>query len=150
MTVTEPTMDEVMAAVAVTQSGDHSEGRRQLLRLWNEPGLINSPQQRCIVAHFLADTEKDVTAELAWDLLALESATGEREGDGNPLLPILAGFLPSLHLNVGDAYRRAGDHGRAWTHVKAGLRWAEALPDDGYARMIKTGLDRLQARLLTG
>ena len=69
-----------MAAVAVTQSGDHAEGRRQLLRLWNEPGLINSPQQRCIVAHFLADTEKDVTAELTWDLLALEAATGEREG----------------------------------------------------------------------
>ena len=143
-------MDEIMAAVAVVQSGDHTEGRRQLLRLWNESGLINSPQQRCIVAHFLADTEKDVTAELAWDLLALESATGEREGDGNPLLPILAGFLPSLHLNVGDAYRRAGDHGRASVHVKAGLRWAEALPDDGYARMIKTGLNRLQTRLLTG
>lgn len=102
--------------------------------------------QRCTIAHFLADTEEEVGAELAWDLLALEAATGcDRQGDVDAPSPELGSFLPSLHLNVGDAYRRLGDIDRARDHARFGLGRTAALPSGGYGDMVRTGLDRLLA-----
>ena len=82
------------------------------------------------------------------DLAALEAATGERdEKDRDAVTPELASFLPSLHLNVGDAYRRLADYERARRHAANGLKRADVLPDNGFSTMIKGGLERLQARL---
>ena len=99
-------------------------------------------------AHFLADTEEEARAELAWDLLALEAATGDRGAeDREAMAPGLASFLPSLHLNVGDAYRRTGERDLARDHAVIGLRQSAALADYGYGAVIKAGLERLEARL---
>lgn len=140
-------MEEILAAVATLQMGDPSEGRRQLLALWYHPARQHGAQQRCVMAHFLADTEQDAIRELDWDLLALEAATGSRSASGDPVSANLGGFLPSLHLNVGDAYRRSGDLQRAMLHAEAGLHWGRRLPETSYAQMIVAGLHRLQQRL---
>lgn len=141
-------MGEILEAIATLQGGDRATGRSELLRLWNLLGDAGTPRQRCTMAHFLADSEDDVAAELAWDLIALEAATGTREvGDADALSPDLASFLPSLHLNVGDAYRRLGDHERALAHADLGLGRAAALPSDGYGDVIRAGLERLRTRL---
>ncbi len=141
-------MDPIMQAVATLQNGDRAGARSALLRLWDEGG---SPLQRCTIAHFLADTEEDAAAELEWDLRALEAATGARDQeDRDAVEPALAGFLPSLHLNVGDAYRRMGQHEFAARHADNGIRRSAALGDDGYGDMVKGGLERLRARLAAG
>ena len=143
--VAELSIDAITAAVAILQSGDRCAGKLELQRLWND-GFETDPYRRCIIAHFLADTEEDVAMELAWDIAALEAATGRAEGDADPLAPARASFLPSLHLNVGDAYRRIGNLEQARFHAKAGLRRASVLEENGYGSMIKTGLDRLHMR----
>jgi hypothetical protein len=145
----EPTdMAEIMEAITILHSGDRATARTALLRLWEELGERGTPTQRCTIAHFLADTEDKVEAELAWDLLALRAATGkEQDADHDALEPDLASFLPSLHLNVGDAYRRLGDLDRARAHARFGLGQSEAMPAGGYGDMVRTGLERLQTRL---
>jgi hypothetical protein len=144
-------MDEIMRAVEMLQRGDRDIARNELLRLWRRWQERGSPLQRCTIAHFMADTEEDVAAELAWDLLALEAATGNRgEQDQDALDSSLANFLPSLHLNVGDAYRRLGDKDRASRHAANGLSRVGSLSDGGYADMVRLGLNRLRTRLSEG
>lgn len=141
-------MREIMEAVAVLQAGDCASARPELLRLWGIWSDREAPLHRCTIAHFIADTEEEAAAELTWDLLSLEAATGFKDDqDREPVDPSLAGFLPSLHLNVGDAYRRLGDRDRASRHANNGLARAAALNDDGYGDMIRLGLNRLRARL---
>ncbi|MEH3046634.1 hypothetical protein [Sphingomonas adhaesiva] len=144
-------MDEIMQAVAKLQNGDRDEARNDLDRLWKQLGPSGAPLQRCTIAHFLADTEADLSRELEWDLLALEAATGSSEAqDRNAIDASVASFLPSLHLNVGDAYRRLGESRLALQHAILGLANLGALREDNYAAMVRSGLARLQARLSAG
>lgn len=139
----EPTLT---TAIAMFHQGDLSGARSGFLELWDRGSA--DPAERCAIAHFLADTEANVASELAWDLRALEAATGGASGeDRDPLAPALAGFLPSLHLNVGDAYQRAGDLPLAERHARYGLARSDALTDDGYGAAVRTALERLLARV---
>lgn len=140
-------IDEIYEAVAVLQSGQKREARQRLLDLWERLKSCALPAERCILAHFLADTEEEARQELDWDLIALQSATGgPSESNAEALTPELAGFLPSLHLNVGDAYRRLGDLPAARRHADFGLSWTKELRADGYGDLIKSGLQRLKQR----
>ena len=144
----EVTMDEVMRAVGDLQAGEPVRARALLLGLWERLGPSADAMMRCTVAHFLADTEAEPERELEWDLRALAAATGEEgEGDFDAVTAELAAFLPSLHLNAGDACRRLGRIVEARNHAEIGLRRAHALADDGYGGTIKAGLKRLHSRL---
>jgi hypothetical protein len=61
-------------------------------------------------------------------------------------LPV-SGLYPSLHLNLGECYRKLGDHGRAREHLRLARDGIGALGDDDYGRLIKEGLDRLTQQL---
>ena len=144
-------MEDITHAIGILQSGDQTRGRQLLLQLWGQWKNKDAPRERCTIAHFLADTEDTVGAELQWDLIALDAATGAGdETDNEAIIPELEAFLPSLHLNVGDAHRRLGELHLARFHTEAGLRRATVLGDDHYASMIKTGLVRLLERLNSG
>ncbi|WP_296595483.1 hypothetical protein [Phenylobacterium sp.] len=138
-------MADVMAALARLQSGD-VEARLELMDLWTSAPQA-SATRRCTLAHFLADTETNPAAELRWDRIALEAATGDASGDADAVTQPLAAFLPSLHLNVGDALRRVGDPELARFHAQAGLGRARNLPADGYGEAVRAALERLLARV---
>jgi hypothetical protein len=96
----------------------------------------------------MADVQDDVRDELLWDRRALEAAdlvSDERAAAAGVRSPV-AGFYPSLHLNVGECYRKLGDHDQARQHLAAGQA-VDLLADDGYGRMIGGGLQRLAERL---
>ena len=59
----------------------------------------------------------------------------------------VAGFYPSLHLNLGECYRKLGNLDVSREHLERGQAAAGSLGDDGYGQMIKGGLDRLAERL---
>lgn len=143
-------MDPVVtAAITMLQQGDQEGARVQLLEFWARADA--DVIERCTIAHFLADTEAEVASELAWDLRALEAATGGSAGeDRDPFTPDLASFLPSLHLNVGDACRRAGDLLLAERHARYGIARSEALAGDGYGATVRRALDRLLDRASAG
>jgi hypothetical protein len=136
-------------ALARSQGGDRDGARAQFDALWAEVGAHGDPLHRCAIAHAMADVQDELQDELVWDLRAL-AAAGEltdgrvaAAGVANPV----AAFYPSLHLNIGDVYRRLGDVGRARDHLELGREALDALPDDGYGAMVRGGFDRLAARL---
>lgn len=96
-----------------------------------------------MLAHHLADLQDDVADELAWDLRALEAASGGFVDAGFDI----RGFAASLQLNVADAYRRLGDVASARAHGVLALTACDDLGDDGYGRMIRAGVARLAERI---
>jgi hypothetical protein len=151
--VTEP--DAVMArigeGIALRERGERVAARDLFAQVWSEIGGENGdPFHRCALAHSMADVQDDVHEELAWDLRALAAAdllTDERAARGG-VAGSVAGFYPSLHLNLGECYRKLGEVDRAREHLDRGRASVDALGNDGYGQMIKGGLDRLADRLL--
>ena len=88
------------------------------------------------VAHHMADVQDDPREELTWDLRALEAAesvTDERAAAAGVNGPV-AGFYPSLHLNLGEDYRKLGDCVEARRHLDLGRQAASFLGDTRTAR----------------
>jgi hypothetical protein len=141
-------MTRIGEAVELGRTGDPEDARRRLAELWEDPEVQADPLHRCTLAHFAADLQTTVVDELAWDLRALEAAdeiTAERAREHHPDVDVAA-FYPSLHLNLGDAYRRLGDAAGACHHLERARASLGRLPNDGYGRMIGAGIEALAQR----
>lgn len=143
-------MKRVGEGIDLCQSGDHEAARCVFAELWDEiGGERGDPLHRCALAHSMADVQDDVHDELLWDHRALEAAdlVSDERAAAAGVMSHVAGFYPSLHLNLGECYRKLGDGNLARRHLVAGQAAVSALPDDGYGRMITSGLRRLAERL---
>lgn len=146
----EPIMVRIGEGLKLSQRGERRAARRAFAEIWDDiGGEHGDPLQRCALAHSMADVQDDVSEELVWDMRALEAAdmiTEERAAEAG-VQGSVRGFYPSLHLNVGECYRKLGDLDSARSHLTQGRASSGALVDDGYGRMIRNGLDRLAERL---
>jgi len=150
----EPVMTTVGEAIGLGQSGDREKARNLLVHAWEQVGATGDPMHRVGIAHSMADLQDAPEDELIWDLRALEAAdqlTDGRVAEAGIGAPV-AGFYPSLHLNLGEAYRKLGNSTQARDHRRKGLDAAQALdwvaePADGYQAMILDALQRLGERL---
>ncbi|GAB3473255.1 hypothetical protein [Nocardiopsis coralliicola] len=139
------TMDAITRAVLAGRAGGTDSARSALLELWSEIGADGDPLHRCTLAHYLADLYTDPAQALAWDVRALDAAdavTEERVQRHHAGLNI-AGFYPSLHLNLADCYRRLGSFDAAGAHLAAAREHAPDLPDDPYGASLRTALDEV-------
>ncbi|MDI1289734.1 MAG: hypothetical protein PSX37_07285, partial [bacterium] len=103
-----PVWDEIIAAVGLLLNGDRTAGRGQLLDCWEATAAADHAE-RCVLAHYLADTESELDAEIAWDEQALAEYSHVGETDLSSIgIPSALAMAPSLHLNLGDGYLRAG------------------------------------------
>jgi hypothetical protein len=136
--------------IELNQRGEREAARAVFAQVWSDiGGESGDPFHRCALAHSMADVQDDVHDELVWDLRALESAdlmTDQRAAQSGVTSPV-AGFYPSLHLNLGECYRKLGNLDVAREHLGRGQAAVGSLGDDGYGQMIKGGLDRLGERL---
>jgi hypothetical protein len=152
MSVPDGTMAEIVAAVELGRGGARAEARRRLTDLWERVGPEGDPLHRVTLAHFLADLQDDVRAELHWDERALAAAgdlTDERAQQYDAALRV-RGMLPSLHLGVADCLRRLGDAPGARQHLAAAASSVDELADDDYGRLVRTGLEHVRAALEAG
>jgi hypothetical protein len=145
--------DEITARIGtgltLSQRGEREAARQLFSEIWDDIGPAGDPLHRCALAHSMADVQDQVEDELLWDLRALEAAnliTDERSRQAGVSIPV-SGFFPSLHLNLGDGYRKLGDLQSARDHLRRGRAAAGGLADDGYGRLVKKALDRLADRL---
>src|SRR3712207_1028544 len=118
MSAPDQTMAEIVAAVELGRGGARAEARRRLSDLWERVGPEGDPLHRVTLAHFLADLQDDVRAELHWDERALAAAddlTDEHAQQYDAALRV-RGLLPSWHLNLADCLRRLGDMSGARQH----------------------------------
>lgn len=150
MTEPDATTARIGRGLELGQRGERAAAREVFAEVWDDIGADGGdPLHRCALAHAMADVQDEVAEELVWDLRALAAAelvTDERAAPAGVTSPV-AGFYPSLHLNVGECYRRLGQLERAREHLRAGRAAVGALADDGYGQMVKGGLDRLAERL---
>ena len=150
----DPVMSTVGEAIGLGRSGDRARARELLGRAWDQVGPGGDPMHRVGIAHSMADVQDDVEEELRWDLLALAAAdqlTDQRVAEAGIAAPV-AGFYPSLHLNLGEIYRKLGRFAQAGDHLRKGLQAVTTLgwsaePPDGYQAQVIDALARLGERL---
>jgi hypothetical protein len=145
--------DEIMTAIgAATEAGhrgDRAGARQQFAQIWSRIGPAGDPLHVCALAHSMADVQDDPREELVWDLRALDAADSvtEERAQAAGVTGTVAGFYPSLHLNIGEAYRKIGDLDAAREHLALGEAAVDALEDSPYGAMIRRGLAGLADRL---
>ncbi|KAA1422210.1 hypothetical protein FE697_013650 [Mumia zhuanghuii] len=138
----DPVMQRVTEAVTLGHQGDRDGARAGLQEVWDQIGAEGDPFHRCVVAHYLADVTPDPQEELRWDERALAAAhetTDARAQEYDSGLAV-AGFFPSLHLNLADVLRRLGRFDEAAVHAEHAAARIDILPDDGYASTIREAL----------
>lgn len=139
------TMNAITEAVTLGRSGDIATARARLLELWTGIGVAGDALHRCTLAHYLADLYDDPAHALAWDIRALDAADSlgdDRAQQYHASLQV-AGFYPSLHLNLADNYRRLGSWDAASEQLAAARKRLNALADDAYGTMIRTALEEV-------
>ena len=114
--------------------------------------LAESAYERCIAAHYLARHQPNADATLEWNLRSLALADEVRQGGEGELV---AGFYPSLQLNVGHSYEQLGDLAAAAAGYRAAQRAIDELEPVGgvgegrYADTlrdaVRRGLERVSA-----
>jgi len=140
--MTDPTMTAITDAVAQGHAGDKAGARQTLTNLWERIGPAGDPLHRCTLAHYLADLHDDAAESLVWNVRALDAAmtlTDSRLRLHHDGLSV-AGFFPSLHLNLADDLRRLGSFAAAAAHIDAARRHQDALAGDGYGSMIRRAI----------
>ncbi len=148
----DPVMVQITDAVELGRAGDGDAARWRLTEIWDEIGPQGDPFHRCVLAHFAADVQSDVKAELMWDLRALAAAgevTDERAQHYHGSLSV-AGFYPSLYASLADDYRRLGDWQQAREHLRRAQDAVGVLGDDPYGRLIREGIARCADELAVG
>ncbi|MCR6490409.1 hypothetical protein M8542_47155 [Amycolatopsis sp. OK19-0408] len=145
--------DDVMVAIdaGLRQhiGGDRAGAHATFTALWAEIGADGDPLHRVALAHHMADVCDDPAEELEWDLRALaaaDSLTDSRAQEYHSSLAV-RGFYPSLHLNLGEDYRKLGDLAAAREQLALAREKLGALCEDDYAAGIRAALDGLAERL---
>ncbi|MFB7337390.1 hypothetical protein FNH09_31395 [Streptomyces adustus] len=151
-TASDAVLTRIGQVVMLHHAGDREEARSRLLELWTEIGEHGAPLHRCTLAHYLADTQDDPDAELAWDLRALTAAEELTDGRcaGHDQVAAVRALYPSLHLNLAADYAKLGRSEAARSHVRRARGAAGALGDDSYGDGIRAAISRLELRLGEG
>ncbi|MEV5652796.1 hypothetical protein AB0L57_31480 [Nocardia sp. NPDC052254] len=141
--ISDSTMTAIGTAVERGRAGDIDRARADLTDLWTGIGPTGDALHRCTLAHHLADLQPDPAQALIWDIRALDAADAltdarlRRHHDGLRI----AGFQPSLRLNIADNLRRLGSFDAAADHLAAARQHIDALPDDAYGRGIRQAIE---------
>ncbi|MFE0426411.1 hypothetical protein [Streptomyces sp. NPDC058953] len=127
--------------------GDREEARQRFGVLWTEIGETGAALHRCTLARYLADAQDDPGDTLAWDLRALAAADTGLADRSEPAGRALRVLYPSLHLDLAADYLRLHHPEAARLHLDRARRALGVLGDDGYARGVRTAVERLARRL---
>ncbi|HTF05505.1 MAG TPA: rRNA adenine methyltransferase [Bacteroidia bacterium] len=121
-----------LCAEGMMQEGEgNPEGAARLfLQAWNES---TDDFGKFIAAHYIARHQQSIADKLNWDEIALKHALNLRDEQVNAQ-------LPSLYLNVAKGFEDLGQFENAKANYLLAQSFADAMPDDGYARMIRSGI----------
>lgn len=130
--------------VKLCADGMAAEGRGQMelamtlfRQAWDES---SDDFDRFTSAHYIARHQKTVADKLKWDQTSLQLAL-KIDDDS------VKSYYPSLYLNIGKCYEDLKDAGMAKVNYQKGLAFSALLPDDGYGKMIRSGLENGIARV---
>ncbi|GFE23415.1 hypothetical protein ACFVJW_04915 [Streptomyces libani] len=121
----DPELPVVRLCVAGMQA--EAEGRAGTARALFQQAWDSAADdyEACIAAHYLARHQNSPEETLRWNQECLDRA--DRVGDER-----VAGFYPSLHLNMGHACRQLGRPALAHTHFLRAAERVEQAPEGQY------------------
>ncbi|AWN28358.1 hypothetical protein [Streptomyces sp. NEAU-S7GS2] len=121
----DPELPVVRLCVAGMQA--EAEGRAGAARALFQQAWDSAADdyEACIAAHYLARHQNSPEETLRWNQECLDRA--DRVGDER-----VAGFYPSLHLNMGHACRQLGRQALAHTHFVRAAERVEQAPEGQY------------------
>jgi hypothetical protein len=111
--------------------GKLEEAHKIFLQAWNES---TNDLEKFTSAHYVARHQKTVADKLHWDKTALNLAL--RINDES-----MRANYPSLYLNIAKFYDDLNDHNNSEKNYQLAFSFANLLPDDGYGKMIKQGIE---------
>jgi hypothetical protein len=117
--------------------GKADEAARLFLQAWNE---ATNDFEKFTAAHYVARHQKTVADKLKWDEAALSYALQINDDK-------MKGSYPSLYLNIAKCYEDLKDLHNANKNYQLALSFSSTLPDDGYGKMIKSGITNGIARV---
>ncbi|MFZ0491724.1 MAG: hypothetical protein WAM81_00840 [Acidimicrobiia bacterium] len=130
-------MDPANVVNALCIQGMEAEGRGELdlagSRYREAWDLHRTHIEAAVAAHYLARVQQTTEATLEWNRRALDEAFA-----CDPEL--VAGLLPSLHLNLGKSHEDVGDRELARKQYLLAEAAGHVLGDDPYGRMLRGGI----------
>lgn len=95
--------------------------------------------EACIASHYLARHQETMEQTLHWNEESLRRA--ELVADER-----VAGFLPSLYLNLGHCHEERGEAEKARAFYERAEEHLSAVPQGPYGDMVRDGVSRALAR----
>ena len=118
--------------------GKKEEALKIFLQAWDEAA---NDFEKFTSAHYVARHQDNIVDKLKWDKTALDLAL--KINDEN-----MKGTYPSLYLNIGKCYEDLIDFESARENYELALSFTAFLADDGYGKMIisgiRNGIERLK------
>lgn len=111
--------------------GKAEEAAALFMKAWNEAG---SDLEKFTAAHYVARHQKSVEDKLKWDETALSFALKMNDDR-------MKGSYPSLYLNIAKCYEDLKDPENARKNYELALSFSDLLPQDGYGKMIRSGIN---------
>lgn len=110
--------------------GKPKEASELFLQAWN---IATNDFEKFTAAHYIARHQETIADKLKWDETALQYALKINDDT-------IKGAFPSLYLNIAKGYEDLSDLDNAKNQYETALSFTNFLADDGYGKMIKTGI----------
>lgn len=111
--------------------GKAKEAAACFLQAWEQS--VND-RERFIAAHYVARHQSSIDGKLSWDITALELAMTINDD-------AVKGAYPSLYLNIAKGYEELEQTEMATEYYNKALSVIHYLQDDGYGKMIRSGVE---------
>jgi tetratricopeptide (TPR) repeat protein len=120
----------IAAGIQAEGEGKHEQARALFVQAWES---ADDEYEACVAAHYVARHQSTPEETLRWNQESLRMA--EAVGDDR-----VRDFFPSLLLNLGHSYEVLGNFDEARRYYDLAAQRAEALPVDGYGKLVRNGI----------
>jgi hypothetical protein len=110
--------------------GQTETAKNLFLQAWNE---AESEFEKFTSAHFVARHQNNISDKLKWDEIAIDMASKINDES-------IKSSYPSLYLNIAKCHEDLNDFDLARENYYLAESNIEFLSDDGYGKMIKSGI----------
>ena len=111
---------------------DSDKAKELFLQAWND---AKDNFEKFTAAHYVARHQQSIEDKFHWDITALTFALKIEDKS-------MEENYPSLYLNIAKCYEDLDDIENAQINYQKAFSHATSLPDNGYGRMIKSGIQK--------
>jgi len=116
--------------MSLESEGKKKEALTLFRQAWDE---ATNDFERFTAAHYVARHQKLVIDKLKWDETALRLALKINDES-------MKENYPSLYLNIAKCHEELNDFDKARTNYQLALSFTKFIGDDGYGKLIKSGI----------